>query len=176
MNYEPKNIIIGKIGKTVDFKRANIRTGGDAPVIFYSTIARINPEYNFYFVGPNNLNKLTEEEYLKLFPNKNVHSVWSRMIDNSYDCIVDNLKNKNIHIDFALLFAGQTTNSCNTPYFLKNRANGEYYKKLMCYANYGEAYVNTLNHLQCPVYIICVDARYVEVRAKDVAFKTKKIF
>ena len=53
MNYEPKNIIIGKIGKTVDFKRANIRTGGDAPVIFYSTIARINPEYNFYFVGPS---------------------------------------------------------------------------------------------------------------------------
>lgn len=176
MNYEPKNILIGKIGKTVDFKKANIRTGGDAPVIFYSTIARINPEYKFYIAGPNNIGKLTEEEYLKLFPNKNVYSVWMKMQNNSYKCIVDNLNTLGIHIDFALFFAGQTTNSCNTPYLLTNPANGEYYKTLECYANYAAPYITTLNYLQCPVYIICEDARYVEMRGKDVTFKTTKTF
>lgn len=168
---ETKNILIGKIGKTIDFKKPNIRTGGDAPIVFYSTIAQINPEYNFYILGPNNLNKLTEEERMRIFPNDNVRSLWAK---NDYDATLGILKN--IKVDFALLFAGQTTNSCNTPNFLKNPANGEYYKTLTCYANYAAPYIYTLNHLQCPVYILCEDARYVEVRGKDVCFKTTKTF
>ena len=36
-----KNILIGKIGKSIKFKHLDIRTGGDACMIFYSSIARI---------------------------------------------------------------------------------------------------------------------------------------
>jgi hypothetical protein len=36
------------------------------------------PEHNFYFGGPTGLDKLTAEEYNKIFPNKNVFSAYSK--------------------------------------------------------------------------------------------------
>ena len=72
------NILIGKIGKAIKFKNLDLRKGGDSIVIFYSTLSRMFPEHNFYFGGPTGLDKLTAEEYNKIFPNKNVFSAYSK--------------------------------------------------------------------------------------------------
>ena len=72
-NFDPKqykkHILIGKMGKSVKIKNIKVGTGDDAPIIFYAFIARMNPDFMFYFIGPNHLNKLTDEEYDKIFPN-----------------------------------------------------------------------------------------------------------
>ena len=68
---ERKNILIGKIGKSVKMKNIHIETGGGADLVLYSTMARMNPNFHFYFIGPNELHKCSEEDYLKFFPNRN---------------------------------------------------------------------------------------------------------
>ena len=72
------NILIGKIGKAIKFKNLDLRKGGDSIIIFYSTLSRMFPEHNFYFGGPTQLDKLTKEEYNKIFPNGNVFSAYSK--------------------------------------------------------------------------------------------------
>lgn len=69
------NILIGKIGKSIKFKNLHINTGDDSSMILFSTMSRMLPEHNFYFAGPNDLNKLTKDEYEYIFPNKNVYSL-----------------------------------------------------------------------------------------------------
>ena len=70
------NILIGKIGKAIKFKNLKINTGDDSSMILFSTMARMLPEHNFYFCGPNDLKKLSNEEYNYIFPNGNVHSIY----------------------------------------------------------------------------------------------------
>ena len=70
------NILIGKIGKTIKFKNLHINTGDDSSMILFSTMARMLPEHNFYFCGPNDLTKLTNKEYNYIFPNNNVFSLY----------------------------------------------------------------------------------------------------
>ena len=70
------NILIGKIGKSIKFKNLKINTGDDSCMILFSTMARMMPEHNFYFCGPNNLNKLSDEEKKYIFPNNNVFSLF----------------------------------------------------------------------------------------------------
>ena len=117
-----KNILIGKIGKSIKFKHLDIRTGGDACMIFYSTIARMNPDYNFFWIGPNQMSKLTDEEYDYIFPNHNVHSAYSSDYDavdkHPFDPIIQYFKNNNIKIDFALLMSGMCS-AINVPNFIK---------------------------------------------------------
>lgn len=69
------NILIGKIGKAIKFKNLKINTGDDSAMILFSTMSRMFPEHKFYFGGPNDLDKLTTEEYNYIFPNKNVYSI-----------------------------------------------------------------------------------------------------
>ena len=68
---EVKHIAIGKIGKAVRFKVINQGTGEGDTIIFYSLVSRMNPNYKFYIIGPNDLDKLTEAEYNYIFPNHN---------------------------------------------------------------------------------------------------------
>ena len=105
---ERKNILIGKIGKAVKMKNIHIETGGGADLVLYSTMARMCPEYNFYFIGPNELHKCSEEEYDKLFPNHNVYSAWTveSRKNMDYQAIVDYFTKNNViiinylHFDF----------------------------------------------------------------------------
>lgn len=69
------NILIGKIGKAIKFKNLKINTGDDSAMILFSTMARMLPEHNFYFCGPNDLDKLSDDERNYLFPSNNVHSI-----------------------------------------------------------------------------------------------------
>ena len=93
-----KNILIGKIGKSIKFKNLDIRTGGDAVVIFYSTLSRMFPEYNFYWAGPNQMHKLSDKEYEYIFPNHNVFSAYNAKQENPHKSCIEYLKNNNMLI------------------------------------------------------------------------------
>lgn len=164
------NILIGKIGKSVKFKNLDLRKGGDSIVIFYSTLSRMFPEHNFYFAGPNQLSKLSKEEYEYIFPNKNVFSAHSK----GYDSTIKYLNDKNINIDFAIIMMGMVS-AYNIPNYIPGK-NGEYPKLLMWVQNYAAPYINALNELNCPLYLISEDARYITCNAKDLYNRERIIF
>lgn len=168
MNSKKLNILIGKIGKAAKFTNIDIRSDTDTTLILYSTMARINPNFNFYFIGPNDLDKLSPEEYEYLFPNKNVYSAFNKQkvgTDLKFDTIVDYFTENNIHVDFALIFAGVASN-VNIPNFSKTKA-GTYSKPLMMFSNYAGPIIYTLNKINCPFYLISEDARHVLTNARD---------
>ena len=173
---ERKNILIGKIGKSVKMKNIHIETGGGADLVLYSTMARMCPEYHFYFIGPNELYKCTDAEYEKLFPNKNVHSAWSPDIRKTmnFQLIVDYFKDNNIKVDFALLFNGLSGNT-NIRGFL-TKPDGNFYSPLMCFQNYAGPIIYTLNELMCPLYMMAEDARYITINSKDLYNRERLIF
>ena len=176
MSNERKNILIGKIGKSVKTKNIHIETGGGADLILYSVMAKMCPEYHFYFIGPNELDKCSKEEYLTLFPNENVHSAWDRKRCKGYNfqTIVDYFKENNITPDFALLFNGMVGN-INIKGFLK-KPDGNFYSPLLCFQNYAAPIIYTLNELMCPLYILAEDARYITVNARDLYNRERLIF
>lgn len=174
---EKKNVIIGKIGKSVKFKNTVVSTGDDAPMIFYSAIARMNPNYDFYFIGPNDLKKLNDEEYNLLFPAHNVYSanIRDEKSDDWYHGIIDYFKEKNITPDFALVFNGMVSN-VNIPNFL-TKDDGTFYKPLYCFSNYAAPYIYVFNKFKdMPVFLISEDARYITINAKDLYNHPRLIF
>ena len=173
---QKKVVLIGKIGKSVKFKNTVVSTGDDAPMIFYSSIARMNPEYDFYFIGPNDLKKLNEEEYDRLFPE---HNVYSAFVSNDkekdwYAGIIQFFKDKNITPDFALVFNGMVSN-VNIPNFL-TKEDGTMYSPLLCFKKYAAPYIYVFNKLGLPVFLISEDARYITINAKDLINQPKLIF
>lgn len=162
-----KNIAIGKIGKTIKFKNVKIAQGAGADITFFSMIARINPEYNFYFIGPNELSKLSKEEYDYIFPNGNVFSAFGRdtKSKDEYYPIMDYFKNNGITIDFGMFFSGMCS-QVNVPNFLK-KPDGSDYSILNSYKSYCGPYLYFVNESGIPWYTLSEDARYVTIHAKD---------
>jgi hypothetical protein len=177
-----KNVLIGKIGKSIKFKNLHINTGDDTGMILFSTMSRMIPEWNFYFCGPNDLSKLTQAEYDYLFPNHNVHSVFvkARQIPGyppgtvTHDPTVENIVNNGIHIDFAIMFTGYVGATCLSNVIRKR--DGEYRLSLQAFKNYVGAYVHVLNCLQCPLYTIAEDPRYITVNAKELFNRERLVF
>lgn len=180
------NILIGKIGKAIKFKNLDLRTGGDSIIIFYSNLSRMFPEHNFYFGGPSQLDKLTDDEYNKLFPNGNVFSAYTRAFDNKnredeYDfgddfkSPVKFFRENNITIDFALLMSGMCSSNANIPDFVP-KGDGSKRKFLAWTVNYAAPYLYTLNELGCPFYMISEDARYITANAGDLYNHEKLVF
>lgn len=172
-DYE-KHILIGKMGKSVKIKQIKVGTGDDAPIIFYAFIAKMNPTFMFYFIGPNHLDKLTDEEYDKIFPNHNVLSAncvnygkLKEHTEHDYKPIVDWFKNRGIKPDFMLFFNGVVSGNGNIEHFLKLKT-GEYKKQLLCFAKYAAPYIYVMDQMNdVPVYVISEDPRYISVNATD---------
>lgn len=174
---ETKNILIGKLGKKFSLKKFNNMTGDDASVILFSKLALLNSNYKFYIAGPNDINKLTQEEYDKIFPNHNVFTAPNIDLnaENPYACLDDYFDN--IKIDFALLINGPTT-QINVSNFLRKgfTKDGDFYKPLMMFKRYVGPYVYVLNKLGCPFYLISEDARYITTWCKDLWNHERLVF
>ena len=99
---ETKNIVIGKIGKTIKVKNIHIETGGGPDLLLYSSMSRMCPEYNFYFIGSNEIHLLNDEEYDKLFPNHNVYSAWTPEVRKTHDfsLITKYFEDNKIKVDY----------------------------------------------------------------------------
>lgn len=167
------NILIGKIGKAIKFKNLKINTGDDSSMILFSTMARILPEHNFYFCGPNDFDKLTESERNYIFPNKNVYSIYVKPDkidpDNKellgWDSLINNINKLNIKFDFALLITGYVGYQCMDN-CCRTRA-GSYYRPLNAFKRYCGPYVHIINTFNIPLYTIAEDPRYITINTRE---------
>ena len=165
---EVKHIAIGKIGKAVRFKVINQGTGEGDTVIFYSLVSRMNPNYKFYIIGPNDLDKLTQAEYDYIFPNHNVFSVHKRNknVLEEYKCMYDYCESEGIHFDFGLFLLGLHSDK-SIPNFLR-KEDGSFYPLLNAFKSYAGPYVYMINKTGMPWYTVSEDARYITIHTKDI--------
>ena len=173
-----KNIVIGRLGLTIKFTgiKVGTQTACDTDRMIYSTLSQMNPDFNFYFIGPNNLHKLTKEEYDEIFPCHNVFSAWTNEISKSQDFskIIKYFNDNNITIDFALLNTGGSSPACVPNFYPKK--DGGVRKLLISQINYMGPYIYTLNHLGCPVYCMADDARNILLNFRDLWNRERKVF
>jgi hypothetical protein len=175
------NILIGKIGKAIKFKNLKINTGDDSSMILFSTMARMLPEHNFYFCGPNDLKKLSTEEYNYIFPNGNVHSIYvnpnrpdptDKDIMN-WDSLTDHIKKLNLTFDFAILFTGYVGYHCLN--LCCKRPDGKYYTPLNAFKRYCGPYVHVINTFNIPLYTIAEDPRYITINTEELFVRERLI-
>ena len=173
-----KNIVIGRTGLTIKFKGIKIgtQTACDTDMMVYSMLSQMNPDFNFYFIGPTDLHKLTEEEYNEIFPYHNVFSAWSNDIRKSKDFnkIIKYFEDNNIKIDFALINTGGSSQACVPDFYPKK--DGSKRSLLLSQLYYMAPYVYTLNKLGCPVYCMADDARNVLLNFRDLYNRERKVF
>ena len=175
-----RNILVGKIGKTVKFTNNKIETGGGNDVILISTIARMHPDWMLWIVGPNELNKIEgTKAYDIMFPAHNCKSLYSVNKDaweGRFDPILENIKKEGLEgkIDCALFFSGMSSN-VNIPGLLK-KPDGSKYSILNSYLSYVAPYLVTLNETGVPFYCIAEDARYITINARDLYNRERLIF
>lgn len=173
-----KNIVIGRLGLTIKFTgiKVGTQTACDTDRMIYSTLSQMNPDFNFYFIGPNNLHKLTKEEYDEIFPCHNVFSAWTNDVSKSQDFskIIKYFNDNNITIDFALLNTGGSSPACVPNFYPKK--DGGVRKLLISQINYMGPYIYTLNHLGCPVYCMADDARNILLNFRDLWNRERKVF
>ena len=168
MKEDKKVIAIGKVGKSFNFKQQyKLNVGTDSAIVFLSLVARMNPTYDFYIVGPNDLKKLNKEEYEKLFPDRNMYSIFDYKPDapEPYKGIYDNALNKGLKFDFGLFLMGVVT-MMSIPKFLK-KEDGSYCNLLQAAEKYGGPYVDFINRSKLPWYAVSEDARYITLNSKD---------
>ena len=173
-----KNIVIGRTGLTIKFKGIKIgtQTACDTDMMVYSMLSQMNPDFNFYFIGPTDLHKLTEEEYNEIFPYHNVFSAWTNDIRKSKDFnkIIRYFEDNNIKIDFALINTGGSSQACVPDFYPKK--DGSKRSLLLSQVYYMAPYVYTLNKLGCPVYCMADDARNVLLNFRDLYNRERKVF
>ena len=165
---EEKHIAIGKIGKAVKFANVNRATGEGDVATLYSAFAKMNPNYKFYIVGPNDLNKLSKDEYDFIFPNHNVFSVhkYNKNAENPFAEMIAEIKSKEMHFDFGLFFLGLHGEQ-NIPNFLR-KEDGSKFKLLNAFERYGGPYFYFINEIDLPWYTIAEDIRYVTTHTKEI--------
>ena len=173
-----KNIVIGRTGLTIKFKGIKIgtQTACDTDMLVYSMLSQMNPDFNFYFIGPTDLYKLTEEEYNEIFPYHNVFSAWTNDLRKSKDFskIIKYFEDNNIKIDFALINTGGSSQACVPDFYPKK--DGSKRSLLLSQLYYMAPYVYTLNKLGCPVYCMADDARNVLLNFRDLYNRERKVF
>ena len=173
-----KNIVIGRTGLTIKFTGIKIgtQTACDTDMMVYSMLSQMNPDFNFYFIGPTDLHKLTEEEYNEIFPYHNVFSAWKNDIRKSKDFskIIKYFEDNNIKIDFALINTGGSSQACVPDFYPKK--DGSKRSLLLSQLYYMAPYVYTLNKLGCPVYCMADDARNVLLNFRDLYNRERKVF
>lgn len=173
-----KNIVIGRTGLTIKFKGIKIgtQTACDTDMMVYSMLSQMNPDFNFYFIGPTDLYKLTEEEYSEIFPYHNVFSAWTNDLRKSKDFnkIIKYFEDNNIKIDFALINTGGSSQVCLPNFYPKK--DGSKRSLLLSQLYYMAPYVYTLNKLGCPVYCMADDARNVLLNFRDLYNRERKVF
>ena len=173
-----KNIVIGRTGLTIKFKGIKIgtQTACDTDMMVYSMLSQMNPDFNFYFIGPTDLHKLTEEEYNEIFPYHNVFSAWTNDLRKSkeFSKIIKYFEDNNIKIDFALINTGGSSQACVPDFYPKK--DGSKRSLLLSQLYYMAPYVYTLNKLGCPVYCMADDARNVLLNFRDLYNRERKVF
>lgn len=173
-----RNILIGKIGKAVKFTNNKIEKGGGNEMMLFSTMARMHPDWNFWIVGPNELDKIDKQMYNTMFPDGNVKSLYAAhdgIRQDKFEPILDNMKKLGIYdkLDCAIFLSGLTGNT-NCPDFLC-KPDGQKYKQLCAHMNYAGPYIYTLNMTNVPFFCLAEDARYITINGQDLCNRERLV-
>lgn len=161
-----KNILLGKFGKSVKFKKSSwTLKGGDAGIYnLILLLTKNNPDKRFYFAGVSDYNRLADSEKEELFPHNNF--VYLNNIVGDYQSQMRDLREKKITLHGGILMMGMTSN-CSIP-GLSQKVDGSGIAKVLNFAErYISPIIHILNETKIPFYTISEDPRNMVLKSKD---------
>lgn len=163
-----KNIVIGKIGKSVKFnskKWGPIGGDNEAPTLF-TLLARKNPDVNFYMVGKSDLRLLKPEVRQQLDLPSNLIDVWEGYDKKIHDPLTYPIeKLKDVDIKCGIFYNGPSS-GVSVPNFVKKK-DGSFCKPLEMFKNYVGPITQYLNASGIPYFTLGPDPRYIPIEAMD---------
>lgn len=175
------NYAFAKIGKSVKFKKNKYSpVGGDNEAsCLLRAVAFHNPDKTFYIIGRSDFDKLTPEEKLDLFPNKNVEYVWEnaprwKTVDENYfNYITNYFRDNNITITNTIMMVG---NLCGIsfPNKIRKLTNpNEFCGVLESQQRYAAPIVKWINDTNARYVEIVNDPRYTMAQLNDCFYPPK---
>jgi hypothetical protein len=138
-----KNIVIGKFGRSILFNENKwAAVGGDnEPAILFKTLAKYNPNINFYFLGKTDYKTGIS----------NLINIWNnykkKTEDDHINWPLEALKD--IKIDAGIFMAGPM-GQANIPNKIKKIHNNDDIAKVLCmFTNYVGPQIHYLNETRC---------------------------
>lgn len=175
-----KNIAIGKVGKSVKFdssKWSGIGGDNEAPNLFM-TIAKMNPNINFYMIGKSDLRLLKPEVKKQLNIPSNIIDVWegfkSKIHDETkYAYEVMSTKYKNVKIDCGVYYNGPASYTSIPNLLRKDGGAGGFYTTLDVFRKYVGPITYFENMTNVPFFTLGPDPRYIPIGARDLIHREK---
>ncbi len=169
------NIVVGKLGKKFYVKKEcwTMQSGDHEVIANLIVLAYYNKDIKFYVLGKSDISKLSEQEYLDYFPNKNVIDIW-KDFDNKkypaekmYNFPLDWFTEHQVKIDFGYLHAGpiSTVNVAEHSHAVRNPK--EICKTTTMANRYAGPMIHYLNETKIPYVILGEDPRYFPLLARD---------
>jgi hypothetical protein len=160
-------VVIGKFGKSVIFDSKKWGAiGGDCEApLFFSCVAKYNPDVEFLMIGRSNMSKMSPSERKKWFPRENVTDVWSDAVySDNVPYVTEKLKD--VSIDAGMFFSGPV-GQANVPGMIQTVKSREIVKVLEMFRLYVGPMVHYLNATGLPYFTVSPDPRYHPLRARD---------
>jgi hypothetical protein len=167
-----ENILLGKFGKSVKFKKSSwTLKGGDAGIYnLIILLTKNNPDKRFFLCGVSDYNKLTESEKQELFPHNNF--VYLNNIVRDYQSQMRDLREKNITLHGGIIMMGMLSN-CSIP-GVSQKVDRSGTAKVLNYAErYISPIVHILNETKIPFYTISEDPRNMVQKSRDLIHREK---
>lgn len=171
------NIAVGKLGRSIKFKRKNWKdgAGNNEPATFIQALAKLNPQNLYYVIGKNDLKNLDDEEYLSIAPNQNIVDVW-RHFDSKEDDIetwpLD--ATSKVNFDYGVIIGGISASvNITNKYYKVNKETGlpdeelGFIKPLNMFKSYASPIINFLNVTNIPWVFFTSDSRQLPIAARD---------
>lgn len=171
------NIAIGKLGRSIKFKRKNWKdgAGNNEPAILIQKLAELNPGYKYYVVGKNDLKSLDEDELKQIAPNNNIIDAWE-----NFDSKTDDIEmypynqTKNVKFAYGIIIGGISASvNITNKFFKNNKETGlpdkemGLIKPLNMFHSYAAPIINFLNITNIPWVFFTSDSRQVPIAARD---------
>jgi hypothetical protein len=175
------NIYIGKIGKSVLFKRESWGPiGGDneAPK-FYENLFHRNPQHNYYLLGCNDFDRLSSSEKMRINKNGNVYNIWGKPftewrknnpMDESLQSmwyLDDWVKKSDVKFDAGIVFGGPTGTTNIPGITTKMKTPDELANPLEMLCKYVAPLMYFMNEYKVPYMLILNDPRFFPPFARD---------
>lgn len=170
------SVVIGKFGRSIYFDRKKWKdaAGNNEAPIFYSAIARLNPQNTYYLIGKSDFSRVDKSVIEEWFPHGNVINCWegfNSKTDDPTTWIWNKLKD--VKIDYGVLHGGMVSLSIpNRIYCLDRKTKKPDYSRLrspiMSLVNYVSPITHYLNESKINWMTVTSDGRYMPLPARDI--------
>lgn len=173
-----KNVVIGKIGRSIFFDRKKWKAsaGNNEAPLFFSAIAKLNPQNTYYLIGKSDFSRVSQDIRDYWFPHKNVVDIWEGFNpkkDDPTQWVV--LKLKDIHIDYGVIHGGMVSLSIPGRIYCLDRKTkkpdyGKFRSPLASLVNYVSPISYFMNYREIPWLTVTSDGRYSPLEARDILY------